>query len=498
MISRMDRLLFFLTLFIFFEGFLKADSFLLKNGNVLEGTLKSETEEEYEVEIAGGTTRIKKNAVLKIEKDSGTLTPRAEFEQKKKLAETPEALIAAAEFGIKNGLNAESLPLLKRAWIQNKRKDDALKGRIQNLEEKHVSEIFNKAQKLFDALKYRSCASLLNRTLKQDFFSTPLSLLQLRKEVYAHLDAEQTSHEYLEQLLQTQKQYTRKKASKKISPPSPPSKDTISPAQEFRTRQMKLDPVYSQMVDSLIQLFELQEFIERGQGGLLASQELHSVKELDQARAKPEEFIRFRTENNNIYQARKHCRQYNYLLDEAKAQMQRMDEILQNENKSWIAKGFEKVNGQWLKGDEAKEAKGLERYRGEWMDPKDPDCTKKKAAIDKKYEMPQPTLDIKKPEEKSTSKIPSSIQEESNQDLSLVEDRKNLVTNIKASIQQELNQAVTQKMEDTKKQVKSLQHSVSEIIKEQFFEKYKGLSLPLGLGLIVGLLFFLKWSKRKK
>jgi hypothetical protein len=335
--------LFFSLFFVFFfsQALLRADFFLLKNGHVLEGSVQSETEEEYEITIANGSTRIKKNAVSKIEKNSGPLTPRVVFEQKKKHAGSLEALIAAAEFGIENGFNEEALSLLRRAWIQGNRQDNALKARIQKCEEKYLSEIFIKAQIFFNALKYRSCASLLNQTLKQDFFNEPLALMELKKQAYSHLESEQVSRDILAQMLQAQKKYSLvvdKESSKKDLSDSSNKEESLSPAQEFQEHQKKLDPVYSPMVVSITQLFTLQEFIEKENYGIFVCQELHTVKMLDQARGNLKEFNRLRAENNKIYQARKFCRQYNYLLEETKAQMRRVSDVLQSENETWIAK----------------------------------------------------------------------------------------------------------------------------------------------------------------
>jgi hypothetical protein len=488
-------------MFFFSQGFLRADFFLLKNGNVLEGSVKSETEEEYEVVIVGGSTRIKKNAVLKIEKNSGLLTPRVEFEQKKKHAESLEALIAAAEFGIQNGFDVEALSLLRRAWIQGNRLDNALKARIQNFEEKYLSEISIKAQIFFNALKYRSCALLLNQTLKQDFLTEPFSLVELKKQAYSHLESEQVSREILTKTLEAQKKYSLvvdKEASKKNGSRARDKNDTLSPAQEFKEQQKKLDPVYSQIVVSITELFTLQGFIEKENYGILACQELHTVKMLDQARGDLKTFNRVRGENNKIYQARKFCRQYNYLLDAAQAQMRRVSAVLQNENEIWIAQGFEKMNGLWLQGDEINKAKGMELYHGEWIDPKDTDYYKKKEALDKKQGLSTPTLETKNLEESSPSS-PSLSPKIHEEDLFKIEEHsaKKLLTNIKTTLREEVNQAVTQKVEDTKGHIKSFQNTAQEIIEEKA-EESKGLSLPLGIGLILGIWFVLKISKRKK
>jgi hypothetical protein len=163
------------------------------------------------------------------------------------------------------------------------------------------------------------------------------------------------------------------------------------------------------------------------------------------------------------------------------------------------------VNGLWLKGDAINKAKGMELYQGEWIDPNDSEYYKKKEALDKKYEGATPTLETKNFEERVPSRkiqefeerVPSrKIQEEDPFQIE-AHSAKNLLTTIKTTLRKEVSQAVTQKMEDTKDQIKSFQNTAQEIMVEPS-EKPKGLSLPLGLGLIFGIVLLLKISKRKK
>ncbi|MBN2145069.1 MAG: hypothetical protein JW774_10635 [Candidatus Aureabacteria bacterium] len=489
-----------LILFIFITRFSFSESFYLTNGQVLKGNIKEEQDNGYMVEIAGvGSIFLAKEKVVKIEKDEVSASPKDIFLDMRKKAKTKKECLDAAEYGFSHEMPWEALILLKRAWIIDGKKDTNLKERIQRIENQNIDELLNKAKSLSDSGQFRQAVSILNKILK-NYPVNPRKeeIKALKQTYYKSILSEEESIEFLEKVMNLFPFYPIGVSTKKTdySYQSQQQKEEIT-FDIFKVKEMKMDPVFSRILTSFYSLFQLKDYIEKYQFNKYAVQVIHLKAELDSKRADTKEFNKLCAENNKIYKGKSVCRQFNQVKANLDYQMGALFKRLRMEKEIWTQKGYEKILGEWLKGDEVKKAKGYLYYLGEWLDPKAPDFEKTRLALEERQEKIKTSSQIPpKPAVMPASQTVAEIKVEKSvtmEDEIMARTPKKLVEQVTDTIKEEAKTQMDQHLENMKKTTRVL---ATEIGKET--EKVRGIPIPYGIAAILALAVFLFWFKKRR
>jgi hypothetical protein len=501
-ICRPFRFLFGFTGFLLSLGLpppLYSEDFYLKNGQILQGKMTGEEDAFYIVDIPSvGSIHLDKIKVLKIEKNKISASPKDIFQDKVEKAQTKEDFLNAAEYGLNCGMHSEALVLLKKTWVMDGKKDSALKERIDKMQNQKIFEQLNKSKLLSDSGQFRQAVDILNKTLvSYPDPSRKEEIKTLRRALYKQVLSEEECISFLEKGMNFFPLYSigpsKEKASS--SPSSPEDKVNVT-FDLFKQQEKKMDPVFSSIVFSFYSLFQLKDYIEKNQFHAFSGQAVHLKAELDSKRADSREFNKLCAENNKIYRGKTLCRQFNQMQTEVMSQLKGLKSRLLREKEIWTQKGYEKILGEWLKGDEIKKAKGYLYYLGEWLDPKAPDFEKTRLALDEKQEklktpsLPLPKLPVPpvhglaKKEEKQGSSTEDDI---------LSRTPKKLVEQVKETLKEDAKNKMNQELEKMKKTSVDLAREISTE-----GEKTRGVPIPLGIAIVVGLVLVLKFARKKR
>ncbi|EKD28631.1 MAG: hypothetical protein ACD_79C00255G0003 [uncultured bacterium] len=344
--------LFNLLIFIPLEAF-SAD-FYLKNGQTIKGKLLKTDEDNYYIELDFGSTIIKKSSVLEI-KDDNDLTPVNELKLKVRNAKTKEELISAAEFGFKNNLTYESIKILKIALVKDGNKDVALKEKINVIEENYAREILDKANSHYVSGNFRICVKILNsELLKFQHLAINKNFSELKKNAYANIMSEESSIEYLRNILFVQMTPFQMKVQDKNPTPSPENNKNEFNIDEFTNTEKKMDPALSSIISGIFQLIELKNFIVGNSYDNFNLKPLYSVDEINSVRLNNDRFNEYKKHNDMVYRGRSLCMQFNKSLYALRNKFEDHISNVEKESNIWKNKGYLKQNGEWINVLESK------------------------------------------------------------------------------------------------------------------------------------------------
>ena len=371
-----------------------SEEFHLKNGQVIKARLMREDQKNYYIELSFGLMTLDKNNVKQVKKEQISLSPSEQFDELCKKTSSEKECLEAAEWGVKNNLHIPAILFLKRSLIRWNPNSEEIKNKISVIEKLYADEVFAKVKIFHEAGNFRKAALAYEEAVNLYPSLTGFREFQAYRDSFSSfLMTEDESLEKIRFYINSFPSY-----SSEVSQPPPfPSSTQVqkNPFESFSSEEKKLQPRFSPLVLRIEELLQHLDYIQKHKMHQEVHKPLHTRKELDASRSDPKKFNSFCAENNRIYKAKAVLRDYAQKLSALKAENQHTVKQLEKEALEWKSKGYEKISGLWLKGDELKQAKGLELYKGKWLDPKDPDYAAQKAELDRPAEPALPALPSK-------------------------------------------------------------------------------------------------------
>lgn len=377
------KFLFSLLAGISLTGF--SEDFHLKNGEVIKARLIREDQNNYYIQLPFGMTTLAKKTVDRVKQEQKFISPTEHFEDLCKNTASEKDCLEAADYGVKNNIFVPALLFLKRSLIRWNPDSKELKGKIASIEKIYVQDITAKIKNFYDAGHFRKAALTYEEAVS---LYPPLAGFQevqlYKNNLLSSLMTEEASLERVRFYINALPSFSSKEAVTAV-PPAPDSAEK-KPFESFFTEEKKFHTRFSTLLQMIAELLQHQDYILKHKMNEDMLKPIHSRKELDDSRGDSKKFNSLCRENNRIYKARSVLREYTQKLSSLKKESQRISKQMEEEAQEWKFKGYEKVNGQWLKGDDLKKARGMEFYKGQWLDPKDSDYEAQKARLDKPVE----------------------------------------------------------------------------------------------------------------
>ncbi len=359
------------------------EEFHLKNGQVIKARLIREDENYYYIQLSFGMTTLAKTQVTGMVQEQKKISPRQEFETLCKNSASEKDCIEASDYAVKNNLFVPALLFLKNSLNRWNPDSKTLNEKIASIEKAYAGNVTDKIKKFYEDGHFRKAALAYEEAVTvypalEEF----KNLQEYKNKFSASLMTEEDSLEKIRFYIRLFPDY-----STEASPASPASNDLAdkNPFALFAAEEKTFHPRFSSLLLGIEALLQHHDYIQKYKTNEEVLKPLHSRKELDVSRADTRKFNLLCTENNRIYKAKAVLRDYAQKLSYLKTESQAMIKQLENEALEWKARGYEKINGRWLKGDELKKAKGMELYKGEWLDPRAPDYAARKAGLDKPF-----------------------------------------------------------------------------------------------------------------
>ena len=358
-----------------------SETFHLKNGQVVKARLMREDARHYYIQLPFGMTTLAKADVERMEAEEKNLSPREKFDELCSQSASEKDCLEAADYAVKNNLFIPALLFLKKSLIRWNPDSRELSDKIAQVEKNYAAGLYEQISKFLSAGHFRKAALAYEEAVKvYPRLENFPELAALKKNLYSSLLTEETSLEKIRAYISLFPSYSSEASPWEFAADSTSAK----PGFETFTADEKLfHPRFSSLVQKINELLQHQTYLLKHKMNEELRKPLHSRKELDESRADTKKFNTLCTENNRIYKAKAVVREYTQKLSSLKSEAQAVSRQMENEALEWTNKGYEKINGQWLKGDDLKKAKGMELYKGQWLDPKAADYTARKAELDK-------------------------------------------------------------------------------------------------------------------
>lgn len=358
-----------------------SEEFHLKNGQRVKARLIREDQNHYYIQLPFGMTTLAKNDVDRMDQDQKNSSPREQFETLCKNTASEKDCIDASDFALKNNLFVPALLFLKRSLIRWNPDSKELKEKIASVEKAYADEVAEQIKNFYDVGHFRKAALTYEESVKIYPALAEFAELQICKNNFSSsLMTEEDSFNRILFYIGLFPDYSSGTSPPAAIPVDLGDKNTFEP---FVTEEKKFHPRFSPLLLLVMELLQHKDYIEKYKMNEEVKKPLHSRKELDDSRADSKKFNSLCTENNRIYKAKGILRDYAQKLSSLKMESQRVMKQLEEEALEWKSKGYEKVGGQWFKGDDLKKAKGMEFYKGQWLDTKASDYGAKKAELDK-------------------------------------------------------------------------------------------------------------------
>lgn len=357
------------------------EEFHLKNGQVVRARLIREDQNYYYIQLSFGMTTLAKADVAAMEQEQKTLSPREQFETLCKNSASESDCIEACDYALKNNLFIPALLFLKNSLNRWSPDSKALNEKIVSIEKAYAGEVTEKIKKFYDAGHFRKAALTYEEAVTvYPALENFADLQEYKDKFYSSLMTEEASLEKIRFYIGLFPDYSAEASAAASASTASADKNPFAP---FAAEEKTFHPRFSSLLLGVEELLQHQDYIQKHKTNEEILKPLHSRKELDVSRADTKKFNLLCTENNRIYKSKAVLRDYAQKLSSLKTESQNMVKQLEDEALEWKAKGYEKINGRWLKGDELKKARGMELYKGEWLDPKAPDYAARKAGLDK-------------------------------------------------------------------------------------------------------------------
>ena len=357
------------------------EEFHLKNGQVIKARLIREDQDHYYIQLPFGMTTLAKADVSGMEQEEKIISPREQFEILCRNSASEKDCIEASDYAVKNNLFVPALLFLKKSITRWNPDSKILNEKAASLEKAYAVKITEQIKKFYDAGHFRKAAlAYEEEAARYPALEGFTDLKDYKNKFSSVLMTEETSLERIHFYIESLPDYASE------SPPAASLSDAAAVKNPFETyaeEEKKFQPRFSPLLLKLEELLQHQAYIQKYKTNEEVQKPLHSRKELDASRADTKKFNLLCTENNRIYKAKAVLRDYALKLSSLKTGVQHMGKQLEEEAVEWKAKGYEKVGGQWFKGDDLKKAKGMELYKGEWLDPKASDYAARKDKLDK-------------------------------------------------------------------------------------------------------------------
>lgn len=503
---------------VFFYGFsgigFYADEIKLANGQSVTGKILSDEGDEYLIEMSIGSMRLKKVEVLSItktEKSENNIDDnKLKFTQCESIDDFYQLAIQAVD--------DKDIILLGRVInelesIFKNKPDPDFEQKIMVLSNKAAKSGLDEANVLFQEGSPRRSVLKINEILEQIQNSNWTSTLKaLKKKCYEVMLSDEASMTACQQVIDSFNLYETDsnvsgKSPSRSQHSSKKGKNSGVSSVSLLKQHEKWIPEITPIIGPLLEVSHWKQYIEENEWHIWSGKSIHSVDALNKSRGNLSQFNQLRSENNQVYNARRVCNQYNRSVLNLRNNWAQLKSKIEYQEQYMQKQGFEKIYGEWLGGEDMKTAKGWVKYRGQWLDPSSSDFQREKNLLDeqasalfkkeKLEETPPPVKNVPNPVSRDTQ-TQQKEQEVNTSDFDIDEmvasgNSGYLVKHVSDKITTETQDFVDEKVKGVKDQLKDSKSDFEEVTEES-----GGMSTSTGVLLIIGIMAFLFYYKRSQ